>query len=347
MGYTYDDFVNNNDFTFWFNALNPFDEHEHRTVAHFAIENQDVPLDLMVQSVTIDYKENNQVQSHLGETFSLAMFGKSPATVAVQATLLDSQDGYGKNELMCLYRDYLRPSAVARQQQMPELYIGNEQILCGPVVNMHLAISGQRHGTWGVSMTIQLMKYIIVNTNPESGEDIGMLSFDYTVGEDLPIRILRTNTVPGYVSETTPLLVTSSKDLDTYTETGNQGTTTTEETKAEETATEEPSAEEIASENMSSESRASANYQGYGDVYKVINQGGKIYGVYVKVTKTGAKKIITIQDAKTGQELDKKEYTVSGTESKKYKTLLQNYFENGPNVFDSFARKEIVALEKG
>lgn len=344
MGYTYDDFVNNNDFTFWFNALNPFDEHEHRTAAHFAIENQDVPLDLMIQSITLDYKENNQVQSHLGETFSLAMFGKSPATVAVQATLLDSQDGYGKNELMCLYRDYLRPSAVARQQQMPALYIGDEQIMCGPVVNMHLAISGQRHGTWEVSMTMQLLKYTIVNTDASSGEDIGMLTFDYTVGEDLPIRILRTNTVPGYVSEVTPILVTSSKDLDTYKDSGNQGTTATEEIAATE---EEPSTEETASDNLASESRATANYQGYGDVYKVMQQGDKIYGVYVKVSKSGAKKTIVIKDASSGQELDKKEYTVSGTDSKKYKTLLQNYFENGPTVFDSFAKKEIAALEKG
>lgn len=199
MSYRYDDYVKRSDFTFWFNSLHPLEIVERRRPVYFMVGKKDVRVALLITSVSVDYKENNQVTPHLGESFSLTMFGKTPATATIQGTLLDSKDGCGKNALVALYRDYLRPSAVARTKQMPVLVLESQRI-DGPITNMQLTISGTEHGVWTVGMTMQIMRHTIVCPEDAGG---GVISFDYTVGEDAPIRILRVNSNTKTVTEKT------------------------------------------------------------------------------------------------------------------------------------------------
>ena len=310
MGYKYEDFVKNTDFTFWFNVQQPFGSVELTEPAYFTIELEDVPLDLLVTSVNIDYNENNQITTHLGETFNLTMFGKTPATATITASLLDSKDSYGKNTLVGLYRDYLRPSAVARTQKMPSLMIGDEHRLTGPIFNMKLTLNSEHQGVWDVAMTMQIMRHTIMNTDND-GNDVAV-EFDYTVGEDTPIRILNTNAVEPLAKGT---------DIST------DAPTTTEEEATEETPTEEAP--------VTGDGTAKANYKGLGNVRQELTVGDKKYTVEMKVTSSGATLKINTDNTSTNEHTEGETENLSQAEYKKAKALMQNYFENGPTVLEN------------
>lgn len=181
------------DLTLDYNVYQPFDsEDDFSEAAYFALERygaleEPIELNLLVHNVAMAITENSQMKSHLGETFSLFMYGKSPTMATVQATLVDAQQAPGKNMLFKAYRDFLRPTAVARTGVMPVLVLPMQQIH-GPVQTMHLTASGDRHGVWSVSFEITVLKYTIFDT------DGNITFFDYTTGEDVQIRYIKTQT---------------------------------------------------------------------------------------------------------------------------------------------------------
>ena len=110
-------------------------------------------VDLMVQSVQIDYGEQSKITPHIGDTYSSLFFGKAPMRIMVTTVLPDSGENYGKTELLDAYKNALRLTAVSMTGNVPALHVKG-MVLTGPWVGMSIAESSENEDNVVVVFTI-------------------------------------------------------------------------------------------------------------------------------------------------------------------------------------------------
>lgn len=141
-------------------------------------ESADSPLpldiDLFVRNIDIRLEEHIQVATHVGETFGIMCFGKSPLRVTFSGILADTQVNYGKLYLVDAYKNKLRLGAVARRGKIPVVVFGTHA-LQGPFIGMQISESSTSEDTITVVITMLLTALQI------AGEGSPLL-FDYVHG---------------------------------------------------------------------------------------------------------------------------------------------------------------------
>lgn len=146
---------------------------------HAAIyESADSPLplniDLFIRNIDIRLEEHIQVTTHVGETFGIMCFGKSPLRVTFSGILADTPVNYGKLYLVDAYKNKLRLGAVARRGKIPVVVFGTHA-LQGPFIGMQISESSTSEDTITVVITMLLTALQI------AGEGSPLL-FDYVHG---------------------------------------------------------------------------------------------------------------------------------------------------------------------
>lgn len=131
-------------------------------------------IDLFIHNVDIRLEEHIQVSTHVGETFGIMCFGKSPLRVTFSGILADTQLNYGKLYLVDAYKNKLRLGAVARRGKIPVVVFGTHA-LQGPFIGMQIRESSTSEDTVTVVITMLLTALQIVG----EGEP---LLFDYVHG---------------------------------------------------------------------------------------------------------------------------------------------------------------------
>lgn len=143
-------------------------------------ESADSPLpldiDLFIRNIDIRLEEHIQVATHVGETFGIMCFGKSPLRVTFSGILADTQVNYGKLYLVDAYKNKLRLGAVARRGKIPVVVFGTHA-LQGPFIGMQISESSTSEDTITVVITMLLTALQI------AGEGVPLL-FDYVHGVD-------------------------------------------------------------------------------------------------------------------------------------------------------------------
>lgn len=131
-------------------------------------------IDLFIRSIDIRLEEHIQVATHVGETFGVMCFGKSPLRVTFSGILADTQVNYGKLYLVDAYKNKLRLGAVARRGKIPVVEFG-AHALQGPFIGMQISESSTSEDTITVVITMLLTALQVV------GEGKPLL-FDYAHG---------------------------------------------------------------------------------------------------------------------------------------------------------------------
>lgn len=121
-------------------------------------------LDLLIQNIDTHIVEHQQIEKHIGETFSSLFFGKAPLLISVAALLPDSPNNYGKSRLIDLYKNTLRISAVARTGVVPALKAKN-CIFSGPWVSLRIAESANYEDVITVNFSIAALSITATNNN--------------------------------------------------------------------------------------------------------------------------------------------------------------------------------------
>ena len=127
-----------------------------------ASSNTAFDLDLLIQSIDTHIVEHQQIEKHIGETFSSLFFGKAPLFINVSAVLPDSPNNYGKARLIDLYKNTLRISAVARTGSIPALRAKNCTFI-GPWSALHIAESANYEDVLTVSFSIATLSISAIN----------------------------------------------------------------------------------------------------------------------------------------------------------------------------------------
>ena len=142
----------------------------------------DLNLDFLVHNVTIPLFEYHKIDGHIGDTFGIQYFGRAQLLVNFESTLIDTMDNYGKAHAVQLYRDVLRPKAVARTGVAPVLVFPG-MAFQGTVMEIIFTETSDTPTTIGMSMRMLVLRMLGVAPENSGAKDV---MFDYTV---TPARI--------------------------------------------------------------------------------------------------------------------------------------------------------------
>lgn len=172
----------------YFTATSTYFKDDFTSVAHFAVLDGDlsesnmlgeaVNLDLMIQNVLCSFGDYNKMLAHLGDTFSIHYFGRSPMALNIQGFLVDSSSNYGKADLVKLYRDVLRVKAVARTGVAPVLIFPGMAVQ-GAISEMNIEENSETQTTISVSMKMLVIRVLAVAPENKGAKSV---LFDYTTG---------------------------------------------------------------------------------------------------------------------------------------------------------------------
>lgn len=121
-------------------------------------------LDLLIQNIDTHIVEHQQIENHIGETFSSLFFGKAPLLVSVAALLPDSPNNYGKSRLIDLYKNTLRISAAARTGIIPALKVKN-CTFAGPWASLRISESANYEDVLTVNISIAALSITAINND--------------------------------------------------------------------------------------------------------------------------------------------------------------------------------------
>lgn len=205
--------------TDYFVATNSYFKDDFTSVAQFALLDGDLSesnmggkslnLDLMIQNVMCAFGDYHKLLGHIGDTFSIHYFGRSPMTVTFQGFLLDSATNYGKAQLIQLYRDVLRVKAVARSGVAPVLIFPG-MILQGAIAEMSIEENSETQTTLSVSMKMLVLRMLSIAPNNTGTKSV---LFDYTTGLNRGMQISSADSLEGGTTQVAqaPAPTTTSK----------------------------------------------------------------------------------------------------------------------------------------
>lgn len=137
----------------------------------------DLKLDMLIQNVTIPMFEYNKTEGHIGDTFGVHFYGRAQLLVNFEATLIDTMDNYGKAHAVQMYRDVLRPRAVARTGIAPVLVFPG-MAFQGTVIEIIFNENSETPTTIGMSIRMLVLRMLC---NAPDNKEVKDLMFDYTV----------------------------------------------------------------------------------------------------------------------------------------------------------------------
>ena len=86
-----------------------------------ALDSSGMTLDLVIQDVGFSYADRSQISAHMGDNMSVHFYGKKATVLNVKARLFETDEGDSRHQLMTLYRDLFRATAVAKHRLVPIL----------------------------------------------------------------------------------------------------------------------------------------------------------------------------------------------------------------------------------
>lgn len=135
-----------------------------------AITPDRVNVDLVIDNIAFSYAEYDQIEPHVGDTFSHHFYGKRPVVFSVSGTLVDMQHSFGKSVLMELYRWVFRISRVAKTGMAPCL-IFNGCLVQGAMLGMNIRETG------GMQDILQVQfQYFVFEMYHENLQDVNLAS---------------------------------------------------------------------------------------------------------------------------------------------------------------------------
>lgn len=144
--------------------------------AAFIYSGERAKIDLIVHSVDFTIAENDQVNAHLGDTYSSIFFGKKPMEMNIEASLPDSVENFGKTNLVNAYKNYFRVSAVAKLGVEP-VFVCRGLRFSGPIARMVITEDSESCDTCSVVLTMLVMRL-------SAEGDKSSVVFDWTTTQD-------------------------------------------------------------------------------------------------------------------------------------------------------------------
>lgn len=175
-------------FTDYYNAIQTYFKDDFSGVAKFMVD--DITVDLLITGVFYNIGDYHKIVPSPGDFFKVYYFGRNPIILSIKATLIDSDDNFGKAELIKLYTEKLRLSAVAQDTQLPCLVLPGLFIHGGLIelvveessetqttvnISMQMVVLGLFYEADGDSYSIDFSKGlgILEESGKEAGEDKG------------------------------------------------------------------------------------------------------------------------------------------------------------------------------
>jgi len=134
------------------------------------VNTEEISLPFVVTSVSFRHEEFQKLMPHLGDTFSLYFYGKSPVIMQISGYLLDDLNNNGKSKLVDLYNTLFKISAIARSGIVPSFGFLRSGAAVGGLT-MNLSETSSMEDVLQVSMS-----FIVFDLYFEGGLESGSVS---------------------------------------------------------------------------------------------------------------------------------------------------------------------------
>jgi len=139
-----------------------------------------IDLDLLITGANFQYGDFNQLDPHIGDTFSHHFYGKSPITMNISASLIDTAQSIGKTEFMELYTWLFRLRRVARTGISPYIsFIGCTAQ--GAMLGLNVTESSSAQDILNLQFSFLVFNMRVHNSENDGVEEV---EINYSTGYD-------------------------------------------------------------------------------------------------------------------------------------------------------------------
>jgi hypothetical protein len=169
-----------------------------------------IDLDFLIQGVSFQYMDFNKLEPHIGDSFSLHFFGKSPITLNISGILLETANNNSKYIFTKLYQEVFRISKVVKYKIVPIIKC-LDCAIAGAFLTMQLEENAQAEGVIQVSCSFLVFNLYIFNKDNEGR--FNSLNMIYDKESDLHWSEIQPSSISSVLAGTT-LLPSSKSSID-------------------------------------------------------------------------------------------------------------------------------------